>query len=51
MTVVKQWLADWHYYRDSRRWFKVGRCRVCGKWSMYILRAEQAHEQCWLEEK
>jgi hypothetical protein len=33
----------------SRRWFRIGRCRLCGRWTLYLLRSEGMHEDCWLE--
>ena len=34
------------------KWFRPGRCRLCGRWSLWgIMRSEDAHEQCWLESK
>jgi hypothetical protein len=41
LTVFQQYL----------RWFRPGKCRLCSKWTFYILKSENAHEQCWLDTK
>jgi len=33
------------------RWFRPGRCALCGKWTLFLLRGEDAHEACWLNTK
>lgn len=33
------------------RWFGPGTCRCCRKFTLWILKSEGAHEECWLEEK
>ena len=44
-------LARWRAFRESRQWFRIGRCAYCGRWSLYILASEDMHEECWLDTK
>lgn len=39
------------YFFRSREWFRTGRCVLCGKWSVWILRSADSHEACWLRIK
>jgi hypothetical protein len=48
MSYTRVVLDNWRHYV---RWFRPGKCRLCGRWTWWILRSESAHESCWLETK
>lgn len=47
---ISDWLsaAGLHTMSDWVRWFGFGRCRLCGNYTLWLLRSEHAHEHCWL---
>lgn len=46
--ALPNWVSDVTFYL---RHFRPGRCVLCGRWTWFILKCENAHEECWLDTK
>ncbi len=48
MSFTRVAVDNWLMYF---RFFRPGRCQLCGRWTWMILRSESTHESCWLLSK
>jgi len=51
MTLIKELKCVIMNLGYWLRYWKIGFCRCCGKFSFWILKSEDAHVECWLDEE